>query len=350
MSPKLKNILRFTFFLGIGIFFIWIFLRNLTADQKKEIISSMAHANYWWIALAIPLGVLSHFVRALRWKMLIETMGYKPGNRNMFFAVMIGYLANLALPRLGEVSRCTILTKYENVPFQKSFGTVITERVLDMLVFVLLFFVNLALQAERLSGYINERIYIPLQEKLHLSYNLSGVFSILVIIFIVVFGVLFLVFRKRIIANKLYIKIKDTALGFVEGIKSLIKVRNLWLFFFYTFSIWALYLLMAYIVFFSIPASSGVGLNAGLAVLVFGSVGFMVVQGGIGIYPAIVAETLVLYGVASAQGYALGWLIWTSQNLTIAIVGIISLLLLPILNNRKNEKAGINPEKDLQLQ
>ena len=343
MNPKLKNAIRFTVFLGIGIFFIWIFLRNLTAEQKQEIISSMANANYWWIALAIPLGILSHFVRAMRWKMLIQTMGYKPGNSNMFFAVMIGYLANLALPRLGEVSRCTILTKYENVPFQKSFGTVITERVLDMLVFILLFFVNLALQADRLSGYIDEKIYIPLQEKLHLSYNLSGAFSILILIFIVMFGVIFLVFRKKIIANTLYIKIKNMALGFVEGIKSLIKVRNLWLFFFYTFSIWALYLLMAYIVFFSVPASSGVGLNAGLAVLVFGSVGFMVVQGGIGIYPAIVAETLVLYGVASAQGYALGWLIWTSQNLTIVLVGIVSLVLLPLLNNRKNVEVATNP-------
>jgi hypothetical protein len=299
----------------------------------------MGSANYWWIALAIPLGILSHFTRAMRWKMLIETMGYKPRNSNMFFAVMIGYFANLALPRLGEVSRCTVLTKYETVPFQKSFGTVITERALDMLVFIFLFFLNLAFQAERLSGYINNSIYKPLQAKLHLSYDLSGTLYILMLSFIVVFGLIFLVFRKKILANKLYLKIKDIAIGFLEGMKSLLKVRNLWLFAFYTFSIWALYLLMAYIVFFSIPASSGLGIEAGLAVLVFGSVGFMVVQGGIGIYPAIVAETLVLYGVASAQGYALGWLIWASQNIIIVLVGIISLLLLPILNNHKNEKA-----------
>jgi len=339
LNPKLKNIIRFTVFLGIGIFFIWIFLRNLTADQKQEILTSMGNANYWWIAFAIPLGILSHYIRAVRWKMLIETMGYKPRNSNMFFAVMIGYFANLALPRLGEVSRCTILAKYENVPFQKSFGTVITERVLDMLVFFFLFFLNLALQAERLSGYIDENIYKPLQSKLHLSYDLSGAFSILMISFILIFGFIFLIFRKRITTNKLYSKIKITIHGFVEGMKSLVKVRNHWLFYFYTFSIWTLYLLMAYIVFFSIPASSGLGLDAGLAVLVFGSIGIMVVQGGIGIYPAIVAETLVLYGVASAQGYALGWLIWTSQNITIVLVGIISLILLPILNNQKNEKA-----------
>jgi uncharacterized protein (TIRG00374 family) len=339
LNPKLKNFIRFTVFLGIGIFFIWIFLRNLSAEQKQEIILSMGNANYWWIALAIPLGILSHYIRAIRWKMLIETMDYKPKNSNMFYAVMIGYFANLALPRLGEVSRCTVLAKYENVPFQKSFGTVITERVLDMMVFMLLFFLNLALQAERLSGYIDENIYKPLQSKLHLSYNLSGAFTILMVAFAVVFGILFFIFRKKITTNKLYIKIITMAKGFVEGMKSLLKVRNLWLFFLYTASIWALYLLMAYVVFFSIPGSSGLGLDAGLAVLVFGSIGIMVVQGGIGIYPAIVAETLVLYGVASVQGYALGWLIWTSQNLTIVLVGIISLILLPIVNNRKNAKA-----------
>lgn len=257
----------------------------------------------------------------------------------MFFAVIIGYFANLALPRLGEVSRCTILTKYEDVPFNKSFGTVITERAIDMIIFIFLFFLNIAFQAERLSGYIDEKIYKPLQAKLHLSYDLSGAFSILIIVSILIFGIIFLVFRKKIITTKLYIKIKGIVLGFIEGMKSLIKVRNLWLFAFYSLSIWALYLLMAYIVFFSIPGSSGLGLDAGLAVLVFGSIGFMVVQGGIGIYPAIVAETLVLYGVASVQGYALGWLIWTSQNLTIVIVGIISLILLPVLNNSKDVKA-----------
>lgn len=343
MNPKLKNIIRFTIFLGIGVFFIWIFLHKLTPEQKQEIIQSMRNANYFWVVLAIPLGILSHYIRALRWKMLIETMGYKPRNSNMFFAMIIGYFANLALPRLGEVSRCSVLTKYENVPFNKSFGSVITERAFDLLIFIVLFFINLALQAERLSGYIEENIYKPLQDKLHLSYNLSGSFSIMALLFIVVSGIIFLVFRKKILSSKIYIKIKEIVLGFIEGMKSIVKVRNLWLFGFYTFAIWALYLLMAYIVFFSIPASSGLKLDAGLAVLVFGSVGFMVVQGGIGIYPAIVAETLVLYGVASVQGYALGWLIWTSQNLTIVLVGIISLLLLPIVNNRKNAEPGNNP-------
>ncbi len=336
MKSKLVAIGRFTLFFGIGIFFIWLFLRNLSAEQKTEILSSFGKANYWWIGFAIALGVLSHYFRALRWKMLIEPLGYNPGTTNTFFAVMIGYIANLALPRLGEVSRCTVLTRYENVPFNKSFGTVITERALDLLMFVFLFFLNLALQFGKLSVYINEKIYKPLEQKFHLGMDLSGSFSILVITLIVVFGLLFLIFRKRIINHSLYLKVRGLFVGFLEGIKSLTRIKHIWLFVFYSLAIWLLYLLMAYFVFFSFPESSHLGIDAGLATLVFGTIGIMLVQGGIGIYPAIVAETLFLYSVESTKGYALGWLIWSSQTLTIIIIGSLSLILLPILAKKKN--------------
>ncbi len=338
MSTKLKNALRFTLFLGIGIFFIWLFLHKLTPEQKQEIILSMGNANYWWIGFAIPLGILSHYIRAIRWKMLIEPLGYKPRNVNMFFATFIGYFANLALPRLGEVSRCTVLTRYENVPFNKGFGTVITERALDLIIFVALFFLNLALQYEHLKGYIEEKVYKPLEQKLNLNLDLSGSLLFLLLGGLVICILLYFIFRKKLQSLAIYQKFSKLILGFFEGIKSLLKVRKPWLFIFYSLAIWFLYLLMAYVVFFSMAESSHLGIDAGLAVLVFGSIGIMLVQGGIGIYPAIVAETLVLYGVASTKGYALGWLIWSSQTLTIVLVGILSLILLPIVNKSGNGK------------
>lgn len=349
MKSKLGAILRFTLFFGLGVFFIWLFLRNLSPDQKSEILQSFGKANYWWIALAIGLGVLSHYLRALRWKMMIAPLGYTPGSRNTFFAVMIGYLANLALPRLGEVSRCTILARYEQVPFTKSFGTVITERALDLLMFLLLFILNLALQFGKLSEYINEKIYKPLEAKLHLSMDLSGSLSILVLSSIIILALLYLLLRKRIATNRYYQKISSMVTGFLEGIKSLIRIRRIGLFIFYSLAIWCLYLLMAYIIFFSFPESSHLGLDAGLAILVFGTIGIMIVQGGIGIYPAIVAETLFLYAVDPTKGYALGWLIWSSQTITVIILGVLSLILLPILTKDKNhDEASTGAIQDIQ--
>ena len=123
-------------------------------------------------------------------------------------------------------------------------------------------------------------------------------------------------------------------MGFFEGMQSLVKIKKLWLFIFYSLAIWGLYLMMAYFVFFSMPETAGLGIDAGLATLVFGTIGIMLVQGGIGIYPVIVAETLLLYSVESTKGYALGWLIWSSQTITIILLGSVSLILLPLLNKK----------------
>jgi glycosyltransferase 2 family protein len=336
LKNRLIAVARFLLFFGIGIFFIWLFLRNLSPDQKTEILKSFNYANYWWISLSIVLGILSHYLRAIRWRMLIEPMGYSPGKLNTFLAVMIGYLANLALPRLGEVSRCTVLTRYEGVPFNKSFGTVITERAIDLLMFIVLFFLNLALQFDKLSEFIEVKVYKPIEEKFHLTMDLSGSISIIALSVIIFILVVYFIFRRHITQNKVFIKIKNMVMGFLEGIKSLVKVKRLWLFAVYSLTIWALYLAMAYLVFFSLPETAHLGIDAGLAALVFGTIGIMLVQGGIGIYPAIVAETLVLYAVVATKGYALGWLIWSSQTLTIIIIGSLSLIILPILNNKKN--------------
>ena len=292
----------------------------------------MGQANYAWIAFAILLGILSHFLRSVRWKMLMEPMGYKPSTSNVFFAVMIGYLANLALPRLGEVSRCGILTRYEKIPFNKSFGTVIAERTVDMILFLLLFFANLFIQSERLYVYVQTRIYVPLEAKFNYTVDFTGYLTYAVIGLTLLFLVILLLLWKRIKRSSFFLKIKNLLLGFLEGIKSVYKVRNPFLFGFYSLAIWFLYLLMAYLVFFSLPATSRLGLDAGLAVLIFGSIGIMLVQGGIGIYPAIVAETLILYSITNTTGYAMGWLIWSSQTLTLIVMGVLSLILLPIFN------------------
>lgn len=339
MKNKISTIARFLFFLGIGMFFIWLFMRSLSHDQKEEILLSFRDANYVWIGFALLLGILSHFLRSLRWKMLMEPMGYIPRNSNVFFAVMIGYLANLALPRLGEVSRCGILTRYENIPFTKSFGTVIAERAVDMLIFFILFFTTVYIQSDRLSSYLQARVYDPLAARFNYTIDFSAFFifaSIGIVLALIITSVIIWRMMRR---SELFQKIRAQLLGFLEGIKSLYSIRQPFLFIFYSLGIWLLYLLMAYFVFYSLPETALLGLDAGLGVLIFGSVGIMVVQGGIGIYPAIVAETLILYSISKTTGYAMGWLIWSSQTLTVICLGILSLILLPLLNKNINVKS-----------
>lgn len=304
-------------------------------------------ADYSWIVIAIVLGMLSHWIRALRWRLLIEPLGYKPHALNVYMAVLIGYLANLALPRLGEVSRCGILTKYEKIPFNKSFGSVISERAVDMLSFIILFLLLLITQSERLSLYIQEKIYTPLQAKINLDYSQQSNIAWVIAGLIIITLALFYFFRKSITSTKAYLKFNGLLGGFLTGMKSVVKMKHPIKFIFYTLLIWALYLLMAYVVFFSLGETSSLSLDAGLAILVFGSVGIMIVQGGIGIYPAIVAETLLLFSITSTTGYAMGWLIWSSQTLMVLIAGVFSLLLLNTFNSKVNGNTGTSSTKDI---
>ncbi|MCK9617401.1 MAG: flippase-like domain-containing protein [Lentimicrobiaceae bacterium] len=338
MKKKFFSILRFTFFLGIGIFFIWLFLRNLTSTEKHEIIYSLKNANYFWIIIVVFIGIFSHYIRAIRWRMLLEPLGYQPRKANVFFSVFIGYLANMVLPRLGEVSRCGVLTRYEKIPFNKGFGTVITERAVDMVVFFLIFFVNTIFQASRLYSYIEQKVYQPFSVKFNHAADFSGSIKIIIFSGLILLVVLFFLFRKKIIYSRFYTKIKTMLLGFLEGIKSLMGIKKPRLFIFYSLLIWFCYLLMSFLVFFAMPATKQLGLDAGISVLIFGTIGIMLVQGGIGIYPAIVAETLFIYGIPEVSGYAMGWLIWISQTITILIIGPLSTILLPIYNKHSYGK------------
>ncbi len=335
MKRNITTAFKILFFLAIGVFFIWIFLRQLTPEQKQEIWQSFFNANYAWLLLSIALGVLSHIIRAYRWNSLLEPMGYHPKVKNTFFAVMVGYLANTAVPRLGEVTRCGVLSKYENVPVNKSFGTVLVERSIDLITFVLLFFINFFLFYDKLRIYVDEKILAPLTDKFNLN-DKSYVYLLMIAALLVISGLLFFLLRSRIRHFKLYQKIKILLLGFWQGLWAVTKIKRPMVFVLQSLMIWFLYYLMIYVCFFSLPQTSHLGLEVAFSLLIFGSIGIMLVQGGIGIYPAIIAETLVLYNISPVHGYALGWLGWTAQTLMIVITGLVSLLLLPLFNKSKD--------------
>lgn len=334
MKKKLLNFLKIGFFLGLGIFFIWLFLHNLTSKEKREIIDSFTGANYWWIVASIFLALLSHISRTIRWTMLLKTMGYNPGFKNSFLAVMIGYFANLALPRLGEISRCGVLAKHEKIPMHKSFGTVITERAIDLLSLFLAFLITLILHFDKLGLFRKTKIYHQALDRYNSIDNPTWFYVLSVFIFIAIVLVIYFI-SKKIAHTNFYHKVKAFILGFFEGLKSLVKIKKPFWFIFHSIFIWIMYLGMTWLVFYSLPETSNLGIDVALAVMVFGSVGIIIIQGGIGIYPWIVAEILTLFAILPTTGYAMGWLLWTGQTLMIIVAGIIALFLLPVLNQKK---------------
>ena len=331
----LKDILKFTFFIGIGILLIWLFVRQLTPQEIEEIKMSLKNVKFFWIVIALLFGILSNVARTSRWIILMEPLGYKPKYSNVFLSVLVAYFANLAIPRLGEVTRCGLLTKYEKIPFEKSFGTVITERVFDLIMFGLLFIINIIWQFDVLKDYLNNRIFSSFNQ----GSSISGFMLLVIIAFVVgvicIIAFIFLV--KRYPNNKIIAKILSLLKGFWDGIKSLIYIKRPWWFVFHTLLLWVCYFFMTYFVFLCLPETSLLGANAAMSSLVFSTIGVMLTPGGIGIYPMIVAEVLVIYGISSAIGYATGWLIWLNQTAIVVIGGIFSLVILPLINNKKNE-------------
>jgi len=337
LRNKILTSIKFIFFLGLGILIIWLSVRNLSFSEKEEIIHSFRSANYNWVFLAIILGIFSHVLRTLRWMMFFEPMGYYPSFKNTFYAVMVGYFANMAFPRLGEVTRCGILVKYEKIPFNKSFGTVVTERALDLIIFFLLFLLTLCTQIGTIHDYLDTNVYPGLQVKF-INPLSNPLFIAGIVLFFAFLLVFFIVFRKKIGHSKIYQKIVSLILGFWEGFKSLSQIRRPVLFIFYSLAIWFLYFLMVYICFFCFTATSGLTPGAGLSCLVLGSIGIMITPGGIGLYPAIIQETLLLYGVSKTMGLAMGWIAWTAQTVMILVFGSLSLILLTF-NKNPNEQA-----------
>lgn len=331
MKKQLGNILKFLFFLGIGVLLIWLAVRNLTPEDKITIFKAFDEADYWWIVFATFLSLISHLVRAMRWQLLLQPLGFNPKLYNTFFALMVGYLANLALPRVGEVSRCGILTKYEKIPFTEAFGTVIAERAIDLLCLMLIFMGALVFQFEELWGLTNEKILNPLTTKLSglMQNNLFLiVFAFAIALFV---GVVVVLGRKN--KGAFIKKVKDLALGFWEGLKAVKKIKRPYLFVFQTIVIWFFYTYVIYLSFNCFKETASLGFGAALATMLFGSLGIAFVPGGTGAYQTLVTETLTTgYKAPFAFAFAFSWLIWASQFIFLLLIGVVSLILLPILN------------------
>jgi uncharacterized protein (TIRG00374 family) len=334
MNKKLKIFLQIAFSLALGGFFIWFFVRRLSSEEINEIWSAFRRANYWWLIAAFFIGIASHWVRAVRSILLLEPMGYKPAKMNAFFATIIGYLANLAVPRLGEVLRCSTLMQYEKIPVSKSFGTVITERVIDMAIYLLLFLIVLATFSANLYQYAETTFLSSLLQKVSLL-RLAGIAAAGVVVIVLIY---FFVLRKKILKYAIVQKTENFIKGIWTGLKSIVQLKRPILFVIETLLIWVLYYAGFYICFFSLSETAVLTPDAGLAAMVFATIGGILVQGGIGLDPLFVAGTLAVYGVVEPVGYALGWLAWGTQQVAVILVGTLSIICLPYYNKKRDGK------------
>ncbi|MEO6883604.1 MAG: lysylphosphatidylglycerol synthase transmembrane domain-containing protein [Bacteroidia bacterium] len=335
MKQKLLSIVKVLLFLSLGIFLIWISVSKLSSKDISDITNALHNVRYGWIILSVFIGLISHVIRAIRWKMLLEPLGHHPKLSNTFFAVMVGYLANYAMTRIGEATRCGILSRYENIPFAESFGTVIVERIIDVLVFFLFIIAMFILQFKTIYGYMQTSIFpIISAETNHFS---SGKILFFVFIGVVFFALIIgiFVFRKKF-KGAFFDKVKNILKGFSGGLKSIRNIKKPFLFWFYSFFIWILYYLMLHVCFFSLDQTTNLTVPDILTVFIFGTFMVMLTPGGIGAYPFAMKQVLLLYGVNANIGYTLGWLTWLSQFGTILFFGLLSLILLAVLNKRKN--------------
>ncbi|MBI4929416.1 MAG: flippase-like domain-containing protein [Bacteroidetes bacterium] len=334
MKQYILPALKFLVFLGLGILLIWLVVKNLSEKDKTEIFKSLSEANYLWIILAMGLGIIAHLSRAIRWKMLLAPLGFKPKTTNTFYAVMVGYLGNLALPRLGEVLRCGILKRYEKIPLTQSFGTVIAERVIDLFTLLVLFIISAWIEYARMHEYISENIITPIKNKLHgLTENKLLLIALIGIILGGVF--LFYFFRKKILQNPIAQKIKALLLGFLDGIRTIANVKSPLLFLFHSLFIWVMYLMTVYVCVFAFKETESLSFTDCLAIMCFGSLGVIATPGGIGAYQWIVLQIMLLWGFTTAMGVAFGWVVWLAQTVVVLLGGLLSFGLLAINNKEK---------------
>ena len=321
--------LKIGFFFLLGIALIWWSLHQIPAEEWTKFTLALKQSKLWIVFPVFIILGLSHFLRALRWRLIMEPLGYRPSIANTYLAVLIGYLANLAIPRLGEVLKCTLLAKYEKVPAEKIVGTIVAERAFDVISLGIVFLLALGLQFNVIEAGWNQlksqtsAPVIDANEGNWKMYLLVGIGMVLI--------ALFFILRKRI--PTIVASIKKIIRGIWEGVMSATKLKQHNLFFLYSFGIWFLYLLATYV---GLHATAGTESSFATAIscLAYASIGMILTPGGIGAYAYFMAKVLELNGVDYTLGLANGTLQWFSQFLIVIVLGGISLIILPIINKK----------------
>jgi hypothetical protein len=317
LDKRLSKILKIVIPLVFGILIGWY---SFSKIPFSEILPYFKSVKYPWIFLGLFFGLLSHLSRAYRWKFMLEPLGFKPKIQNSIMAVFIAYLTNFGIPRSGEVMRAVIFTNYENVPFEKGFGTIVAERIADMLVMLLIVLTTLFLQYDFISNLLIK--------------NFNPQTLIIGLIGLIILGAIFfsLIIKAK---SGIAFKIKNFVLGVIEGATSIFKMKKKWAFIAHTLFIWLMYVLMFYVTIFAVPELKHVPLAAILIGFIAGGFAIAASNGGLFVYPAAILAAFTLFGIEQNPSFAFGWIMWTAQTALILFFGALSFLFLPIFNSGK---------------
>jgi len=335
LKKTIVQILKVAGFLALGILLLYFAFRGIAFDELAE---TLRRANFWWIGLSLFFAFVSFFSRARRWVLLIEPLGFKPSFKNAYHSLMVGYLSNFALPRLGEVTRCVTLGKREKIPVDSLIGTVIIERVTDLLMLLMIMAVLIFSWVDKFGEFFKTNIFIPMQEKAGAAFGGMLFFWLLIIGVFAAFFLLLYIFRKPLGRNRVVRKIAEFIRGILDGLKSIYKMERKWEFIFHSVLIWFLYIMMTWVVVFALKETSSLTFVDGIFLLVIGGLGMSApVTAGFGAFHWIVSRGLVyVYGLTLEQGGAYAILAHESNSLFTILLGAISYLLL-MISSRKTQ-------------
>ncbi len=345
MGQGLKNSLKSLLFLIVGAVILWLIFKNQSesyyldcVEQGGEaencslldkLFNDFSQVKWIWIIVVLLLFTISNWSRAERWKMLLEPLGVIPRLPNAFMAIMLGYFANLGIPRIGEIVRAGTLSRYEKFPLEKSVGTVVTDRLLDMISLLVVILIALIIEYDTVLGFLQENAQM---EGIYQLFSLQNILILVLVVGLGLAGLIFLFKRKK--NNPLVLKITNILGGFKDGILSVSKVKKPVPLILHSILIWTMYYLMTYFCFKAFDPTAELGAQAGFVTFVFGSLGMIVpLPGGMGSYHFCVMAALGLYGLSGADSFSFAMIIFFSiQIFCNVFLGLISLIYLPIYN------------------
>lgn len=327
MRKGILQATKFIAFLAVGVLLLWLAFRNVNFSKLG---ADLKEADYSWLLLSVLFGFIAYVSRARRWVLLVNPLGYHPSFKNAFYSLMTGYLANLALPRIGEITRCVALGKKENIPVDQLIGTVVVERTIDFLSLLTIMILLIISSGDQITLFLKDSILVPIQQKIFSIFGSTWV--LWVVLFILMIVALFLVIRykKRLRKVRFFAKMFDLARGIINGLKTITNLKRKWEFVLLTINIWVNYILMTWVVVFSIDSTSHLTLADSIFLLVIGGLAMSApVQSGLGAFHYIISRgLLIVKGIPLEDGLVYALLTHESQLIFVAIIGTISFFII----------------------